>query len=379
MPIIPDEARTFGMEGMFRQLGIYSSEGQLYQPEDFGEIASYRESKDGQVLEEGINESGAFAAWLSAATSYSTHRYTLVPFYIFYSMFGFQRVGDLAWAAGDMQARGFLMGATAGRTTLNGEGLQHQDGHSHLLASAIPNCVAYDPCYAFELAVIVHDGLRRMFGEGERVFYYVTLMNENYAQPALPESQGGPDSVEAHILRGMYKLESVGDDGTGGKRVRLLGSGAILREVRKAARRLHEQHGVASEVYSVTSFTELARDGSDVARWNLLHADEPPRRSHVAQCLDGDAPVIAATDYVKALAEGIRGHFQAPYRVLGTDGFGRSDTRAKLRDFFEVDERFVTLAALRELQDRQVVSAAEVAGAMREMGISPDKANPRLS
>ena len=379
VPIIPDEARTFGMEGMFRQLGIYSSEGQLYQPEDFGEIASYRESKDGQVLEEGINESGAFAAWLSAATSYSTHRYTLVPFYIFYSMFGFQRVGDLAWAAGDMQARGFLMGATAGRTTLNGEGLQHQDGHSHLLASAIPNCVAYDPCYAFELAVIVHDGLRRMFGEGERVFYYVTLMNENYAQPALPEGPKGPDGVEAHILRGMYKLESVGDGSAGGKRVRLLGSGAILREVRKAARRLHERHGVASEVYSVTSFTELAREGSDVARWNLLHADEPPRRSHVAQCLDGDAPVIAATDYVKALAEGIRGHFRAPYRVLGTDGFGRSDTRAKLRDFFEVDERFVTLAALRELQDRQVVSAAEVAGAMREMGISPDKANPRLS
>ena len=373
VPIIPDEARTFGMEGMFRQLGIYSSEGQLYQPEDYGEIASYRESRDGQVLEEGINESGAFAAWLSAATSYSTHRYTLVPFYIFYSMFGFQRIGDLAWAGGDMQARGFLMGATAGRTTLNGEGLQHQDGHSHLLASTIPNCVAYDPCYAFELAVIVHDGLRRMFGEGERLFYYITLMNENYPQPALPEG------AAEDILRGMYKLETIGESGQGGKHVRLLGSGTILREVRKAARRLHEDYGIASDVYSVTSFTELARDGNDVARWNLLHADESPRRSHVAQCLDGDSPVVAATDYVRAVADGIRGHFRAPYRVLGTDGFGRSDTREKLRDFFEVDERFVTLAALRELQDRQVISAADVMDAMRKLDISSDRDNPRLS
>ncbi len=371
VPIIPDEARTFGMEGMFRQLGIYSSEGQLYEPEDFGEIASYRESQDGQVLEEGINESGAFAAWLAAATSYSTHRYTLIPFYIFYSMFGFQRVGDLAWAAGDMQARGFLLGATAGRTTLNGEGLQHQDGQSHLLASTIPNCVAYDPCYAYELAVIVHDGLRRMFTVGERVFFYITLMNENYPQPAMPKG------VADDILKGMYKLETIGEASTA-KRVRLLGSGTILREVRKAARRLHDHHGVASDVYSVTSFTELARQGQDVSRWNLLHADEEPRRSHVAECLAGDAPVIASTDYVKALAESIRGHFDAPYRVLGTDGFGRSDTREKLRDFFEVDERFVTLAALRELQARQVVSAAEVAGAMRSLGISPDKARPRL-
>ena len=376
VPIIPDEARTFGMEGMFRQLGIYSSEGQLYQPEDFGEIASYRESKDGQVLEEGINEAGAFAAWLTAATSYSTHRYTLIPFYIFYSMFGFQRVGDLAWAAGDMQARGFLLGATAGRTTLNGEGLQHQDGHSHLLASAIPNCVAYDPCYAFELAVIVHDGLKRMFGAGERVFYYVTVMNENYPQPAMP------DAVADDILKGMYRLETVGAGDAAkvsAKKVRLLGSGTILREVRKAARRLHENYGVESEVFSVTSFTELARAGNDVARWNLLHADEEPRRCHVAECLAGDAPVVAATDYLRALPETIRGHFHAPYRVLGTDGFGRSDTREKLRDFFEVDERFVTLAALRELQDRQVVSAAEVAAAMRDMDISPTKANPRLS
>ena len=372
VPIIPDEARTFGMEGMFRQLGIYSSEGQLYEPEDHGEIASYRESKDGQVLEEGINEAGSFAAWLAAATSYSTHRYTLIPFYIFYSMFGFQRVGDLAWAAGDMQSRGFLLGATAGRTTLNGEGLQHQDGHSHLIAGAIPNCVAYDPCYGYELAVIVHDGLKRMYADRERVFYYVTVMNENYPQPAMPKG------VEQGILNGIYRLESRGRSRS--KKVRLLGSGTILREVQQAARRLHEDYGVSSEVYSVTSFTELARNGTDVARWNLLHPAEAPRRSHVAECLDGDWPVIASTDYVKAHAEAIRGHFAAPsYRVLGTDGFGRSDTRAKLRDFFEVDERFVALAALRELQDAQVIAASEVARAMADLGISADKANPRLA
>ena len=384
VPIVPDEARTFGMEGMFRQLGIYSSEGQLYQPEDFGAIASYRESQDGQVLEEGINEAGAFAAWIAAATSYSTHRYTLIPFYIFYSMFGFQRVGDLAWAAGDMQARGFLIGATAGRTTLNGEGLQHQDGHSHLLAATIPNCVAYDPCYAFELAVIIHDGLTRMFEKRERVFYYVTVMNENYPQPPMPEG------VADGILKGMYKLdavggesgesgESTGDRGQADKHVRLLGSGAILREVRKAAKRLWEQHGVSSEVFSVTSFTELARQGADVARWNLLHPEQPPRQTHVAELLAGDAPVIAATDYVRAHAEAIRGCFDAPYRVLGTDGFGRSDTREKLRDFFEVDERFVTVAALRELQVVQQVSAADVRDALAGMGIAPDKPNPRLA
>ncbi|MCY3621248.1 MAG: pyruvate dehydrogenase (acetyl-transferring), homodimeric type [Gammaproteobacteria bacterium] len=372
VPIIPDEARTFGMEGMFRQLGIYSSEGQLYEPEDYGEIASYRESKDGQVLEEGINEAGSFAAWLAAATSYSTHRYTLIPFYIFYSMFGFQRVGDLAWAAGDMQSRGFLLGATAGRTTLNGEGLQHQDGHSHLMAGAIPNCIAYDPCYGYELAVIVHDGLQRMYADRERVFYYITVMNENYPQPAMPKG------VEQGILKGIYRLESHGRSRS--KKVRLLGSGTILREVQNAARRLHEDYGVSSEVYSVTSFTELARNGADVARWNLLHPAEEPRTSHVAECLDGDWPVIASTDYVKAHAEAIRGHFAAPsYRVLGTDGFGRSDTRAKLRGFFEVDERFVTLAALRELQDRQVIAASEVARAMADLGISADKANPRLA
>ncbi|MYE12039.1 MAG: pyruvate dehydrogenase (acetyl-transferring), homodimeric type [Gammaproteobacteria bacterium] len=374
VPIVPDEARTFGMEGMFRQLGIYSSEGQLYEPEDHGEIASYRESLDGQVLEEGINEAGAFSAWLAAATSYSTHRYTLIPFYIFYSMFGFQRVGDLAWAAGDTQARGFLLGATAGRTTLNGEGLQHQDGHSHVLASTIPNCVAYDPCYAYELAVILHEGLRRMYAERERVFFYITLMNENYVQPAMPEG------AAPGILKGMYRLCTRGAfEDEGPRRVRLLGSGVILREVLAAAERLHEEFDVASEVWSVTSFTELARDGADAERWNLLHPGEEPRRSHVACCLDGEIPVVASTDYIRTQAESIRGHFDAPYRVLGTDGFGRSDTRGKLRHFFEVDERFVTLAALEQLARRQVVPEAQVAKAMHDLGIHADKPNPRYT
>ena len=372
VPIIPDEARTFGMEGMFRQIGIYSSVGQLYEPEDAGEIASYRESRDGQVLEEGINEAGAFAAWLAAATSYSTNAYPLVPFYIYYSMFGFQRIGDLAWAAGDMQARGFLLGATAGRTTLNGEGLQHQDGHSHVLASTIPNCVAYDPCYAFELAVIIHSGLDRMFSRNERCFFYITLMNENYAQPPMPEG------VEDGILKGMYLLETQGPADSA-RRVKLLGSGTILNEVRRAAERLATDYGVASEIYSVTSFTELARDGADVERWNLLNPAETPRRAHVAECLDGDVPIVAATDYMKRHANDIRGYFDAPYRVLGTDGFGRSDTRAALRHFFEVDERFVTLAALRSLQERQIVPASEVEAARQALDIDASKPNPRTA
>ena len=374
VPIVPDEARTFGMEGMFRQLGIYSSIGQLYEPEDHGEIASYRESLNGQVLEEGINEAGAFAAWLAAATSYSAHRYTLIPFYVFYSMFGFQRVGDLAWAAGDSQTRGFLIGATAGRTTLNGEGLQHQDGHSHVLASTIPNCVAYDPCYAYELAVIVHDGLRRMYAERERVFYYVTVMNENYVQPAMPEG------VSEDILKGMYRLRTCGAfDADQPRRVRLLGSGVILREVLEAAKRLQADYDVASEVWSVTSFSELAREGADLERWNLLHPGEEPRRCHAARCLDGDVPVIASSDYVRAQAESIRGLFDAPYGVLGTDGYGRSDTRSRLRHFFEVDEKFVTLAALEQLARRQVISEARVKDAIDDLGIDADKPNPRYT
>jgi pyruvate dehydrogenase E1 component len=370
VPIVPDEARTFGMEGMFRQLGIYSSAGQLYEPEDSGEIAAYKEQKDGQVLEEGINEAGAFSAWMAAATAYTNHGKTLIPFYIFYSMFGFQRVGDLAWAAGDIQARGFLVGGTSGRTTLNGEGLQHQDGHSHVLASTIPNCVAYDPCYGYELAVIVHDGLRRMVAERENVFFYVTVMNENYVHPPMPEG------VREDILKGMYRLRQVGEGD--GKHVRLLGSGAILREVEAAAEMLYEHHGVTVEVFSVTSFTELAREAQDCARWNLLHPDEPPRVSHVARLLAGDAPVVAASDYMKALAEQLRSSIRAPYHVLGTDGFGRSDTRDELRHFFEVDRRFVTLAALKCLADGQRIPVDAVRKARDALQIDPDKPNPRI-
>ena len=368
VPIVPDEARTFGMEGMFRQLGIYSSKGQLYEPEDSGEIAAYRESREGQVLEEGINEAGAFAAWLAAATSYSTNRFPLIPFYIFYSMFGFQRVGDLAWAAGDMQAKGFLLGGTAGRTTLNGEGLQHQDGHSHVLASTIPNCVSYDPCYAYELAVIVREGLRRMFAERERVFYYITVMNESYPQPAMPEA------CEADILKGIYRLREVGSGAA--NRVRLLGSGTILREVEAAAELLAER-GVAADVFSVTSYNELARNLRDTERWNLLHPEEEPRRSDVARALVGDEPVVSASDYQKSLAEQIRGGLTAPLTVLGTDGFGRSDTREQLRRFFEVDRRFIALAALSALARQQRMSFDAVRRARDELGIHPEKPNPR--
>ncbi len=369
VPIVPDEARTFGMEGMFRQLGIYSSAGQLYEPEDSGEIAAYRESIDGQVLEEGINEAGAFSAWLAAATSYSTHQYTLIPFYIYYSMFGFQRIGDLAWAAGDSQARGFLLGGTSGRTTLNGEGLQHQDGHSHVLASTIPNCVAYDPCYAYELAVILREGLRRMVEERESVFYYVTVMNEAYVQPPIPEG------VEEDILKGLYRLRRL--EGTGPV-VRLLGAGTILREVEAAAVVLNERHDLTVEVFSVTSFTELSREGQDVARWNLLHPEETPRRSHASRLLDGDAPVVISSDYMKALAEPLRSQIEADVHILGTDGFGRSDTRERLRHFFEVDRRFVTLAALKSLSDQQKLSVDVVTRARDELDIDPEKPNPRL-
>ncbi len=375
VPIIPDEARTFGMEGMFRQLGIYSSQGQLYEPEDAGEIAAYRESKDGQVLEEGINEAGAFSAWLAAATSYSAHHFTLIPFYIFYSMFGFQRVGDFAWAAGDSQARGFLLGGTAGRTTLNGEGLQHQDGHSHLFASALPNCVAYDPAFGFELAVILHTGLKRMYEAGEKRFYYVTVMNENYAQPAMPEG------AEEGVVRGMYLFRRFGlEDGEtpSPRHVRLLGSGTILREVIAAAEMLLEEYGVTSEVYSVTSFTELSRDGADTERWNLLNPAQEPRTSYVEQVLGGsNAPVIASTDYVRSHAGQIASWIKAPYHPLGTDGFGRSDTRQRLREFFEVDRRFVCLAALSGLAKGQVISAAEVAAAVKTFDLDAGSSAPR--
>ena len=374
VPIIPDEARTFGMEGMFQQLGIYSSEGQLYEPVDSGELTAYRESRTGQVLEEGINEAGAFSAWLAAATSYSTHRYTLIPFYIFYSMFGFQRVGDLSWLAGDMQARGFLLGATAGRTTLNGEGLQHQDGHSHVLASTIPCCISYDPCFAYELAVIINEGMRRMFEESEHVFYYITLMNENYEQPAMPKG------VEEGILKGIYPFMTFGDEKrTSGKVVNLLGSGTILQQVLQAGQRLAEDYDVSARIFSVTSFTELARDGTSTERWNLLNPTKEPKRPYVGTVLDGTIPNIAATDYMKSHADSIRGFFDAPYRVLGTDGFGRSDTRANLRRHFEVDQNYIILAALKELMDAQVVPAKEVQKAIKDLAIDVRKEDPRLA
>jgi pyruvate dehydrogenase E1 component len=339
VPIVADESRTFGMEGMFRQLGIFSQVGQLYEPEDREQLMFYKEDKQGQILQEGITEPGAMSSWIAAATSYANHGAAMIPFYIYYSMFGFQRVGDLAWAAGDSRARGFLIGGTSGRTTLNGEGLQHEDGHSHIQASLIPNCVAYDPAFGYELAVIVHDGLRRMFAEQEDVFYYLTVMNENYPQPALP------DGAEEGILRGMHRIA-----GSGSGKVRLLGSGTILREVLAGADLLREDFGVDADVWSVTSFSELRRDGLDVERDNRLHPTREPRVSYVQQSLaESDAPVIAATDYVRQLPDLIRPWVQAPYTVLGTDGYGRSDFRRHLRRFFEVDRHHVAVAALHAL------------------------------
>ncbi|MDE0645856.1 MAG: pyruvate dehydrogenase (acetyl-transferring), homodimeric type [Gammaproteobacteria bacterium] len=372
VPIIPDEARTFGMEGMFRQLGIYSSEGQLYEPVDSEELAAYRECETGQVLEEGITEAGSMSAWIAAATSYSTQCYTLMPFYIFYSMFGFQRVGDLAWLAGDVQARGFLLGATAGRTTLNGEGLQHQDGHSHVLSSTIPCCVSYDPSFAYELAVIIREGFRRMFTESENVFYYITLMNENYTHPPMPEG------VEEGIIKGIYLYKTFGDQNRRtGKVVNLLGSGTIMLQVLQAAEYLVEHYDVTVHVYSVTSFTELSREGASVERWNLLHPTETRRLSYVKTVLDNNFPTIAATDYMKSLAESIRGFFDAPYRVLGTDGFGRSDTRAMLRKHFEVNAAYITVAALYELAQVNAVKQEEVAQAIGNLNLDPEKIDPR--
>ncbi|MEW6314497.1 MAG: pyruvate dehydrogenase (acetyl-transferring), homodimeric type [Pseudomonadota bacterium] len=370
VPIVPDESRTFGMEGMFRQLGIYSSVGQLYQPQDAGQLAYYREDRSGQILQEGINEAGAFSSWIAAATAYSTHGVAMMPFYIFYSMFGFQRIGDLAWAAGDSRARGFLLGGTAGRTTLNGEGLQHEDGHSHLMASTIPNCIAYDPTFASEVAVIIQDGLRRMMQEQEDVFYYLTVMNENYAHPAMPQG------AEAGILKGMYLL-SEGKADKNAPRVQLLGSGTILREVMAAAELLAGDFGVAADVWSVTSFTQLRRDGLDCQRWNMLHPEQPRRASYVETCLAGRAgPVVASTDYMRMFADQIRPFMSQRYTALGTDGFGRSDTRKQLRKFFEVDRYYVALAALKSLADEGTLPAAKVAEAIRKYGIDPNKPNP---
>jgi pyruvate dehydrogenase E1 component len=373
VPIVPDESRTFGMEGMFRQLGIFSQVGQLYTPQDADQLMFYKESETGQILQEGINEAGGMADWMAAATSYANHGTAMIPFFIYYSMFGFQRVGDLAWAAGDMRSRGFMMGGTAGRTTLNGEGLQHQDGHSHIQASLIPNCRSYDPTFAYELAVIIHDGMRRMYVEQEDVYYYLTVMNENYAHPAMPKG------VEAGIIKGMYLLSAVKRETGNGKRpcVQLMGSGTILREVIAAAELLEKDFGVSADVWSVTSFNELRREGLDCERWNMLHPEDSRRASYVEQCLaDRSGPVIAATDYIKAYADQIRPYIPGRYKVLGTDGFGRSDTRKKLRHFFEVDRYYVAVAALKALADEGSIRAKEVSKAIKLYRINPDKPNP---
>ena len=369
VPIVPDESRTFGMEGLFRQIGIWNQFGQNYTPEDADQLMFYKESKEGQILQEGINEAGAMADWIAAATAYSTHGVQTIPFYIFYSMFGLQRTGDLCWAAGDSRARGFLVGGTAGRTTLNGEGLQHEDGHSHLLAATIPNCVAYDPTYAYEVAVIVQDGLQRMVTKQEDVFYYLTVMNENYEHPAMPEN------AREDILKGMYLFRR--GAASNGPRVQLLGSGAIFREAVAAARLLKDDWGVEADLWSCPSFTELARDGQECERLHRLHPQEPARPSHVARCLgDTRGPVIAATDYVRAFAEQIRPYVPRRYAVLGTDGFGRSDTREQLRHFFEVDRRWIALTALSALADEGAIEPGKVAEALVRYGLDPAKPNP---
>ncbi|MDQ8037343.1 MAG: pyruvate dehydrogenase (acetyl-transferring), homodimeric type [Pedobacter sp.] len=367
VPIVPDEARTFGMEGMFRQLGIYSNVGQLYEPEDKGQVMYYREDVKGQILEEGINEAGAMSAWIAAGTAYSMHNQPMIPFYIFYSMFGFQRIGDLAWAAGDSRARGFLIGATAGRTTLNGEGLQHEDGHSHVLSSTIPNCVSYDPTYGYELAVIVHDGLRRMYKEKESVFYYITTMNENYPQPAMPVG------AEEGIVRGLYLFKEA--PSSTAKIVQLIGSGTILREVEAAADLLDKVFGIRANVWSATSMNELRKEALEVERWNLLHPTDEPRVSWVTQQLRATkGPIISASDYMKIHSEQIRAFLPGRvYSTLGTDGFGRSDSREKLRDHFEVNRYFIAVAALNALADAGDIGRSVVQDAIKRFGINPEK------
>jgi len=369
VPIVADEARTFGMEGLFRSLGIWSQQGQLYTPQDKDQLMFYKEDAGGQILQEGINEAGAVSSWIAAATSYSTHGVQMIPFFIFYSMFGIQRTGDLWWAAGDSRSRGFLLGGTSGRTTLNGEGLQHEDGHSHIATAQIPNCMSYDPTFGYELAVIMHDGLRRMYQEQEDIYYYISVMNENYEHPAMPEGS------EAGILKGMYRFRQGGAGK--GPRVQLLGSGSILREVIAAADLLKNDWGVEADIWSCPSFTLLARDGNECARSNLLHPKKPPRSCHVSECLkDTQGPVIASTDYVRAFAEQIRPFVPRRYIVLGTDGFGRSDTREKLRHFFEVDRHWVTLASLAALAEDGAIEREKVADAIKKYGIDPEKPNP---
>ena len=371
VPIMVDESRTFGMEGLFRQIGIFSQVGQLYEPVDKDQVMYYREDKAGQILQEGINEAGGMSSWIAAATSYSTNNRIMIPFYTYYSMFGLQRIGDLAWAAGDMRARGFLIGGTAGRTTLNGEGLQHEDGHSHVFASAIPNCVPYDPTFAHEVAVIIHDGLRRMVGNQEDVFYYITVMNENYGHPGIKPGQ------EEGIIKGLYLLNESGKKNK--LRVQLLGSGTILREVIAAADLLRDDWKVDADVWSAPSFTLLARDGQDVERWNMLHPADAAKKSHFEQSMEGtEGPIVVSTDYMRTYAEQVRAFVPKgrTYKVLGTDGYGRSDTRAKLREFFEVDRHYVTVAALKSLADEGKIKPSVVAEAIAKYGINPEKPNP---
>ena len=371
VPIVPDEARTFGMEGMFRQIGIYSNEGQKYVPQDRDQVAYYKEDKEGQVLQEGINELGAMGSWAAAATSYSVNDCPMIPFYIYYSMFGFQRTGDMAWAAGDLRARGFLVGGTAGRTTLNGEGLQHEDGHSHILANTIPSCISYDPTYGYELAVIVQDGINRMYGEKqEDVFYYLTTMNENYKQPAMPEG------VEEGILKGIYKLDTV--DAANDYKVKLLGSGTILEQVRQAADILASEYGVKSDVYSVTSYNEITREAQDVERYNLLHPDEENKTPYVTTVLgeDEDNIIVSATDYMKIYSEQIRAYVKGSFKTLGTDGFGRSDSRANLREHFEVDANFIVYTTLYLLVENGKLDKKVLNEAIAKFKINPNKINP---
>jgi pyruvate dehydrogenase E1 component len=368
VPIVPDEARTFGMEGLFRQIGIYSAVGQLYTPQDADQLMSYKEDKKGQMLEEGINEAGATCSWIAAGTAYANHKQHMVPFYIYYSMFGFQRVGDFIWAAGDIQARGFLLGATAGRTTLAGEGLQHQDGHSQIVATTVPNCRAYDPAYAYELAVIIHDGMKRMYTNDENIFYYLSVMNENYVQPAMPAG------AEEGILKGAHQIR----EGIRGKlRATLLGSGTILREVLAAAEILESDYKIPADVFSVTSFSELRREALLVERENLLHPERPAAVPYVAKLFgQRTLPVIAATDNMRLVPDQIRQWVPGRYVTLGTDGFGRSDGRAALRHHFEVDRRYVVLAALKALADEGSIDRAVLVDAVKKLGIDPSKANP---
>ena len=368
VPIVPDEARTFGMEGMFRQLGIYSSVGQLYEPQDSDQVMFYKEQKDGQILEEGINEAGSFSSWIAAATSYSHSDIQTIPFYIFYSMFGFQRIGDLAWAAGDSRCRGFLLGATAGRTTLNGEGLQHEDGHSHLLASTIPNCVAYDPCFAYELAVIIQNGLERMIQNQEDVYYYITVMNENYTHPELPKG------VEQGIIDGIYPYKK---SNIKGPKVQLMGSGVILREVIEAANMLEKDFNVAADIFSVTSFNELRKNALDAERWNRLNPAKDKKSSHIENAItDKDAPIIASTDYMKSFPEQVARFLPNPFIALGTDGYGRSDSREALRSFFEVDRRYIVITALTALVDMKKLDASILIKAIKDFKLDGDKPNP---